>query len=154
MAITTVHPLFTEWYTVNGESMATYGTWNIWVCDANPTTGVIPASEEAKRAQFNENMDYVNRILNCLTPNGLNNGALAVQKHYLSTVGAPVDTVLTTYAEVSSSYSYEDAKQFNCAMLSVEISYRHQWRRNNFLYSKYKHRKCPDYFNDDNYYSK
>jgi hypothetical protein len=161
MAITTVHPQFTEWYTVNGESMATYGwsvesvttglperkgenvsspimhgsvfrekrfgprtdTWNIWVCDADPETGIIPESEEAKRAQFNENMDYVNRILNCLTPNGLNNGALEVKKHYLSTVGAPVDTVLTTYAEVASSYSYEDAKQFNCATLSVEISY-------------------------------
>lgn len=161
MAITTVHPLFTEWYTVNGESMATYGwsiesistglperkgenvtspimhgslfrekrfgprtdTWNIWVCDADPETGVIPESEEAKRAQFNENMDYVNRILNCLTPNGLNNGALEVQKHYLSTVGAPVDTVLTTYAEVSSPYSYDDAKQFNCATISVDVLY-------------------------------
>jgi hypothetical protein len=123
MAITTVHPLFTEWYTVNGESMATYGwsvesvttglperkgenvtspimhgsvfrekrfgprtdTWNIWVCDADPETGIIPESEEGKRAQFNENMDYVNRILNCLTPNGLNNGSLQIEKKYLST---------------------------------------------------------------------
>lgn len=119
----TVHPLYTEWYTVNGESMATYGwgiesittglperkgenvsspiqhgsmfrekrfgprtdTWNIWVCDADPETGISPDTEDGKRAQFNSNMDHVNRILNGLTPNGLNNGALKVEKHYLKT---------------------------------------------------------------------
>ena len=28
MPITNVHPLFSEWFTVNGESMATYG-WSV-----------------------------------------------------------------------------------------------------------------------------
>lgn len=165
MAITTVHPLYTEWFTVNGESMATYGwgvesvttglperkgenpsspimhgnifrekrfggrtdTWNIWVCDADPETGEIPAAEEAKRAQFNSNMAYVNRIFNGLTPNGLNNGSLEIVKHYAipsvtALEGWDTDT-LTAYGEVVSSYSYEDPKQFNCATVSIEISY-------------------------------
>lgn len=123
MAITTVNPLYTEWFTVNGESMATYGwgiesvttglpdrkgdnvstpikhgsmfrekrfgsrtdTWNIWVSDYDPETGECPSTEEGKRAQFNSNMDYVNRILNGLTPNGLNDGSLQIEKHYLKT---------------------------------------------------------------------
>lgn len=161
MAITLVHPLYTEWFTINGESMATYGwgvesvttglperkgdnpsspimhgnifrekrlgsrtdTWNIWVCDAHPTTGAIPATENGKRAQFNENLDYVNGILNDLTPYGLYNGALEIKKHFLSPVSAPVETIVTAYGEVFSSYSYEDAKQFNYTTLSVEISY-------------------------------
>ena len=161
MAITKVHPQFTEWYTVNGESMANYGwavesvttglpdrkgenvtspimhgnifrekrfgpridTWNIWVTDADPTTNAIPSTENGRRAQLNENINYLNRVLNCLTPSGLNNGSLEIQKHYLSTPSAPVDTVFTSYGEVSTSYSYEDAKQLNIAMMSVEINY-------------------------------
>jgi hypothetical protein len=165
MAITTVHPLYTEWFTINGESMATYGwgvesvttglperkgenpsspimhgnifrekrfgartdTWNIWVCDADPETGEIPATEEGKRAQFNTNMDYVNRILNGLTPNGLNNGSLEIVKHYLIPSETDIDgwaeDSVVAYGEVFSSYSYEDPKQFNCAIVSVEMSY-------------------------------
>lgn len=163
MPTTTVHPLYSEYYVVNGESMATYGwgiesittglperkgenvtspimhgnifrekrfggrtdTWNIWVCDADPTTGAIPATENGKRAQFNANMDYVNRILNGLTPSGLNNGSLQITKTYLTGTGpsGPTTASLTAYGEVAAAYSYEDAKQFNYALLSVEVFY-------------------------------
>lgn len=161
MPITNLHPHFTEWYTVNGESMANYGwaiesistglpdrkgqnvtspiihgdifrekrfgprteTWNIWVTDANPTTNAVPSTENGRRAQFNENINYLNTVLNCLTPNGLNNGSLEIKKNHLSTPASPVNTVFTGYGEVLTSYSYEDPKQFNMAMLSVEVNY-------------------------------
>lgn len=227
MAVTTVHPLYTEWYTVNGESLATYGyalesttigtperkgsnvsspiihgdsfrekrfgqridTFNIWVCDANPTTNVIPTTEAGQRAQYNANLDYVNGIFNTLTPYNTSNGALQVKRYNMKTLGTvtyssntstqvtftcsahglvagdkasitgmtptvlnfdllAVDSVTTNtftvtktvgtissptsgtaygtvervaYAEVVSTYTVEDARQFNCGTFSVEL---------------------------------
>ena len=125
MAITTIQPLYKEWYTVNGESLATYGyalesttigtperkganvtspivhgdffrekrfgqridSFNIWVCDADPETNVIPPTEAGKRAQFNKNLDYVNGIFNSLTPYGLKNGALEIKRYNIISLG-------------------------------------------------------------------
>lgn len=239
MAITTIHPRYTEWYTVNGESLANYGfgissvqagtperkgenatspvihgdifrekrfgprtdTWNIWVTDADPSTGVTPTTEGAKRAQFNANLDYLNGIFNKLTPNSIYNGALQIKKYNMVPVinGAsvsydssdsttltfttdpvphglsvgdkvstdgfspttlnfdarPITAVTSTtftvsnpygaynsgaggfdgtgvayatiekmaYAEVVSSYNIEDHREFNQALISVEIRY-------------------------------
>lgn len=163
MPVTTIHPLYTEWFTVNGEPMATYGwgvesvttglpdrkgdnvtspimhgsifrekrfgprtdTWNIWISDYDPQTGLCPDTEDGRRAQLNANIDYVNGIFNGLTPNGLNNGALKIQKYSLSGTGpsGPTTTVLEAYAEVSSAYSYDDPKQFNYASMSIDITY-------------------------------
>lgn len=227
MAITTIQPLYKEWYTVNGESLATYGyaldsttigtperkgenvtspiihgdlfrekrfgqrvdTFNIWVCDADPETNVIPPTEAGKRAQFNKNLDYVNGIFNSLTPYGLKNGALEIKRYNMASLGTAtyssntsttvtfsctahglsagdkvsvsgatpeilnfealvVDSVTTnsftvvktvgtistntagtaygtiervSYAEVMSSYTVDDARQFNCATFSIEV---------------------------------
>lgn len=229
MAVTNIHPLYAEWYTVNGESLATYGyalesttigtperkganvtspiihgdlfrekrfgqrvdTFNIWVCDADPETNVIPNTEGGKRAQFNKNLDYVNGIFNSLTPYETKNGALEIKRFNMSSRGTAtyssntstnvtfsctahglsvgdkvsvsgatpqilnfdylvVDAVTTNtftvvktvgtistntagtaygtiervaYAEVMSSYSVDDARQFNCATFSIEVAF-------------------------------
>lgn len=239
MAITTIHPRYTEWYTVNGESLANYGfgissvqvgtperkgenatspvihgdifrekrfgprtdTWNIWVTDADPSTGAVRTTEGAKRAQFNANLDYLNGIFNKLTPSSIYNGALEIKKYNMVPVvdGAsvsydssdsttltfttdptahglsvgdkvstdgfspatlnfdarPITAVTSTtftvsnpygaynsgaggfdgtgvayatiekkaYAEVVSSYNIEDHREFNQALISVEIRY-------------------------------
>jgi len=162
MPVTNVHPLFSEWFTVNGESMATYGwsvesvttglperkgenvtspimhgsmfrekrfgprtdTWNIWVCDADPVTGVIPDAENDKRAQFNENMDYVNRIFNSLTPVGLENGSLLIEKHYqiftpqIGDIGPGGGYIFITPTTVGNT----TGKYFEVAPFSTEVS--------------------------------
>lgn len=141
MAITTVHGLYTEWYTVNGESLATYGwgmdsttigtperkganvtspivhgdffrekrfgqridTFNIWVCDADPETNVIPDTESGQRAQFNKNLDYVNGIFNSLTPYGTKNGALEIKRFNMASRTATYLSNTSTKVTFSST---------------------------------------------------
>ena len=49
-------------------------TWTMWVCDANPTTGVVPTTNAEKNQQFIDNMRTVNQIL------GDNGDTLTVKK--------------------------------------------------------------------------
>lgn len=137
MAITNIHPRYTEWYTVNGESMANYGfgvdsiqtglperkgvnvtspiihgdvfrekrfgsrseTWNIWISDAHPVTGATPSTEGGKRAQFSENVDYVNSIFNKLTPYSTYNGALEIRRYNM----VPLDSGNDIFYDSSDS---------------------------------------------------
>ena len=49
-------------------------TWTMWVCDANPTTGVIPSTNAEKNQQFIDNMRIINEIF------GDNGDMLTVKK--------------------------------------------------------------------------
>jgi hypothetical protein len=153
MAITTIHPRYTEWYTVNGESMANYGfgitsvqtgmpdrkgenttspiihgdifrekrfgprtdSWNIWVSDANPTTGVTPTTEGAKRSQFNSNIEYLNGIFNKMTPYSTKNGTLEIKKFNM----VPVNGGSSVSYDSSDSSSLTFSTGLNSHGLSV-----------------------------------
>ena len=94
---------------IRGES------WVIVVTDADPSTGAVAATEEARRVQFNSNMDTVMRIINKLP-------ALLTVRHYRITGTSPTTrTVRVAYAEISSAFQISDNKELGYAQFSVDV---------------------------------
>ena len=124
-------------------------TWNMWVCDVNPTTG-LPAGHSyenyvydpnadppvpqtnphgwsytagAGEAQFHANWDELMLVLfSNSTPSGFD-APLKVMRTVKSNVSSPTDIYQLNYGEVSGEVTINDYKQFKYARFSIPIMY-------------------------------
>ena len=92
-------------------------TWTIWICDAHPTTGVIPSTEEGKRAQYNENYDTIMKLLN-------NTAELLTVKHYRIISSSPtVYAIREGFCEIEGSFSIDEHRELMYSQFGVDVSF-------------------------------
>lgn len=92
-------------------------SWNIIITDADPVSGSVATSEEARRVQFNSNYDTVMRILTKLPQ-------LLTVRHYRITGSGPTTrTVRIGYAEIVSSFQVDDHKELGYAQFIVDAMF-------------------------------
>jgi hypothetical protein len=92
-------------------------SWTIVITDANPTTGVTAATEESRRAQFNENYDAVMSILN------KTGSQLSIKHNRIDPNNSSLVEVRTAYGEITGDYDIDEHKDLLYAQFSVDIEY-------------------------------
>jgi hypothetical protein len=92
-------------------------SWTIVITDANPTTGVTAATEESRRAQFNENYDAVMSILN------KTGSQLSIKHNRIDPNNSSLVEVRTAYGEITGSYDIDEHKDLLYAQFSVDVEY-------------------------------
>jgi len=92
-------------------------SWTIIITDANPTTGVTAATEESRRAQFNENYDAVMSILN------KTGSQLSIKHNRIDPNNSSLVEVRTSYGEIVGSYDIDEHKDLLYAQFSVDVEY-------------------------------
>ena len=92
-------------------------SWTIVITDANPTTGVTAATDESRRAQFNENYDAVMSILN------KTGSQLDIKHNRVDPNNSSLIEVRTAYGEITGSYDIDENKDLLYAQFSVDIEY-------------------------------
>lgn len=92
-------------------------TWTIWISDADPTSGAVPATEAGRRSQFNKNYDTVFNLLNEM-PELLEITHVRVDPdnsaQYLSRVA---------YGEVVSAITVAEHRDLNYSEFSVDVQF-------------------------------
>lgn len=92
-------------------------TWTIWISDNDPVSGSVATSEQARRAQFNENYDTVFNLLNEM-PQLLTITHVRINPdnpaQYLSRVA---------YGEITSPILVSDHRELNYTEFTVEVQY-------------------------------
>lgn len=92
-------------------------TWTVWICDAHPTTGVVPSTDAGKRAQFNQNYDTVFNLF------GRMQELLTIVHYRVDPANPSVYSTRVGYGEVVSSISVGDNSLLNYVEFSVEVSF-------------------------------
>jgi hypothetical protein len=92
-------------------------SWTIVITDANPTTGVTAATEESRRAQFNENYDAVMSILN------KTGSQLSIKHNRIDPNNSSLVEVRTAYGEITGDYDIDEHKDLLYAQFNVDIEY-------------------------------
>jgi hypothetical protein len=92
-------------------------SWTIVITDANPTTGVTAATDESRRAQFNENYDAVMSILN------KTGSQLSIKHNRIDPNNSSLVEVRTAYGEITGDYDIDEHKDLLYAQFSVDIEY-------------------------------
>jgi hypothetical protein len=92
-------------------------SWTIVITDANPTTGVTAATDESRRAQFNENYDAVMSILN------KTGSQLSIKHNRIDPNNSSLVEVRTAYGEITGNYDIDENKDLLYAQFSVDIEY-------------------------------
>ena len=76
-------------------------TWNMWVCDADDTTGLPPATKAAQLAQHNANLDEVMTILMTTHAATGYDAPLQVVRKMKKTPSSPADEYRLNYGELA-----------------------------------------------------
>lgn len=92
-------------------------TWTIVVTDADPTSGSVATTEEARRVQYNSNIDTVMRILNKLP------SLLTIRHQRITSTGPTTRTVRVGYGEIISAFQVSDHKELGFAQFAVDVMY-------------------------------
>ena len=92
-------------------------SWTIVITDANPTTGVTAATDESRRAQFNENYDTVMSILN------KNGSQLSIKHNRVDPNNSSLIEVRTAYGEITNAYDIDEHKDLLYAQFSIDVEY-------------------------------
>lgn len=92
-------------------------SWTIWICDADPTTGAIPATEAGKRSQFNENYDTVFNLLNEMPE------LLTVTHVRVDPTNPAVYDARVCYGEIVGAITVSDHKELNYTEFTVDVQF-------------------------------
>ena len=92
-------------------------TWTIWITDAHPTTGVVGATEAAKRAQFNSNYDTVFNLLNDMAE------LLTIVHTRVDPANSAAYESRVGYGEVVSAITVGEHRDLNVTNFTVDVQF-------------------------------
>lgn len=98
-------------------------TWNIWVCDNDPSTGIPPTSRAAQLAQYNANLDEVTQILMTTHTATGYDAPLQVVRKMKKTTASPTDEYRLNYGELVGPLDIEKDITDSYGRFRAEVGY-------------------------------
>lgn len=92
-------------------------SWSIVITDADPTTGAIASTIEARRSQFNANYDTVMSVITKLAQQ------MTISHNRINTSNSSLTDVRVAYGEITSSFSLSDHRELLYAEFTVDVEF-------------------------------